>query len=267
MNSIALELGPITIYWYSITMFLAILTATILIVIESKKQKVNKDDLIDLIFYGIICGILGARIYYVLFNLDYYLQDPIEIIKIWHGGIAIHGAIIGGLIFLIFFSKKKKLNVLKMMDIIAVGLIIAQAIGRWGNFFNQEAHGTATTLSFLKSLHLPNFIIEGMHINGVYYHPTFLYESIWCLLGFIILLIVRKNKKINIGQISGIYLVWYGIERFFVEGLRTDSLMLASIKVAQVVSIIYIISGIVLFLLYIIKKDKKHKYHELRKGD
>ena len=267
MSSIALELGPITIYWYSITMFLAILTATILIVIESKKQKVNKDDLIDLIFYGIICGILGARIYYVLFNLDYYLQDPIEIIKIWHGGIAIHGAIIGGLIFLIFFSKKKKLNVLKMMDIIAVGLIIAQAIGRWGNFFNQEAHGTATTLSFLKSLHLPNFIIEGMHINGVYYHPTFLYESIWCLLGFIILLIVRKNKKINIGQLSGIYLVWYGIERFFVEGLRTDSLMLASIKVAQVVSIIYIISGIVLFLLYIIKKDKKHKYHELRKGD
>ena len=267
MNSIALELGPITIYWYSITMFLAILTATLLIVIESKKQKVNKDDLIDLIFYGIICGILGARIYYVLFNLDYYLQDPIEIIKIWHGGIAIHGAIIGGLIFLIFFSKKKKLNILKMMDIIAVGLIIAQAIGRWGNFFNQEAHGTATTLSFLKSLHLPNFIIEGMHINGVYYHPTFLYESIWCLLGFIILLIVRKNKKINIGQLSGIYLVWYGIERFFVEGLRTDSLMLASIKVAQVVSIIYIISGIVLFLLYIIKKDKKHKYHELRKGD
>ena len=267
MSSIALELGPITIYWYSITMFLAILTATILIVIESKKQKVNKDDLIDLIFYGIICGILGARIYYVLFNLDYYLQDPIEIIKIWHGGIAIHGAIIGGLIFLIFFSKKKKLNVLKMMDIIAVGLIIAQAIGRWGNFFNQEAHGGETTLSFLKSLHLPNFIIEGMHINGVYYHPTFLYESIWCLLGFIILLIVRKNKKINIGQLSGIYLVWYGIERFFVEGLRTDSLMLASIKVAQVVSIIYIISGIVLFLLYIIKKDKKHKYHELRKGD
>ena len=267
MNSIALELGPITIYWYSITMFLAILTATILIVIESKKQKVNKDDLIDLIFYGIICGILGARIYYVLFNLDYYLQDPLEIIKIWHGGIAIHGAIIGGLLFLIFFSKKKKLNVLKMMDIIAVGLIIAQAIGRWGNFFNQEAHGTATTLSFLKSLHLPNFIIEGMHINGVYYHPTFLYESIWCLLGFIILLLIRKNKKINIGQLSGIYLVWYGIERFFVEGLRTDSLMLASIKVAQVVSIIYIISGIVLFLLYIIKKDKKHKYHELRKGD
>jgi phosphatidylglycerol:prolipoprotein diacylglycerol transferase len=100
MNSIALELGPITIYWYSITMFLAILTATILIVIESKKQKVNKDDLIDLIFYGIICGILGARIYYVLFNLDYYLQDPLEIIKIWHGGIAIHGAIIGGLLFL-----------------------------------------------------------------------------------------------------------------------------------------------------------------------
>ena len=106
-----------------------------------------------------------------------------------------------------------------------------------------------------------------MHINGVYYHPTFLYESIWCLLGFILLLLVRKNKKINTGQLSGIYLVWYGIERFFVEGLRTDSLMLGSIRIAQVVSIIYIISGIILFLFYIVKKDKKHKYHELKKGD
>ena len=198
MNSVALEVGPIKIYWYSLTMFAAILVATILIVRESKKQKINDNILIDLIFYGIISGILGARIYYVLFNLDYYLQDPLEIIKIWHGGIAIHGAIIGGLIFLILYSKKKKLNVLKMMDIIAVGLIIAQAIGRWGNFFNQEAHGVETSLSFLKSLHLPNFIIEGMHINGVYYHPTFLYEGSLNLILLLIIIFMTKRKSLEV---------------------------------------------------------------------
>jgi phosphatidylglycerol:prolipoprotein diacylglycerol transferase len=247
MNSIALELGPITIYWYSITMFLAILTATILIVIESKKQKVNKDDLIYLIFYGIICGILGARIYYVLFNLDYYLQDPLETIKIWHGGIAIHGAIIGGLLFLIFFSKKKKLNVLKMMDIIAVGLIIAQAIGRWGNFFNQEAHGVETSLSFLKSLHLPKFIIEGMHINGVYYHPTFLYESIGNVIVFFVLYKLAKNRKFS-GQIACGYFIGYAFVRFFVEGLRTDSLMLGPIRVSQALSLLLFIASLCIYI-------------------
>lgn len=267
MNSVALEVGPIKIYWYSILVFIAIVTATILITREAKRQKIDDNTMVDLIFYGIIFGILGARTYYVLFNLDYYLQYPLEIIKIWHGGLAIHGGVIGGLIFLIIYCKKKKLNLLKMMDIMAVGLIIAQAIGRWGNFFNQEAYGAETTLSFLKSLHLPNFIIEGMHINGVYYHPTFLYESVWCLLGFIILILVRKNKKINIGQLSGIYFVWYGIERFFVEALRTDSLMLGPIKMAQLVSIIYVIAGTILFLYYIVKKDNNHKYHELKKGD
>ena len=257
MNSVALEVGPIKIYWYSLTMFAAILVATILIVRESKKQKINDNILIDLIFYGIISGILGARIYYVLFNLDYYLQDPLEIIKIWHGGIAIHGAIIGGLIFLILYSKKKKLNVLKMMDIIAVGLIIAQAIGRWCNFFNQEAYGRIVTISFLKKLYLPNFIIQNMYIDGYYREPTFLYESFFSFVGFLIIILLRKKKNIKVGQLTGIYLIWYGIERLVIETFRSDSLMFGNIKIAQLISIIFILTGVFLFN----KNRKKDKFY------
>ena len=136
-----------------------------------------------------------------------------------------------------------------MLDIIVVGLLIGQAIGRWGNFFNGEAHGPATTLTFLQSLHLPNFIIEGMKINGTYYQPTFLYESIWCLIGFVLLLIFRRRKYCKIGQVTALYLAWYGIGRYIIEGLRTDSLMFFNFKIAQIVSLILIISGLIILIV------------------
>lgn len=260
MDRVLFDLGIFQIKWYSFLIFIGVITASFLIIKEAKSKKIDTDTIIDILFYGIIIGILGARIYYVLFNLNYYLSNPVEIIQIWNGGLAIHGGIIAGLIFLIIYSKKKKLNLLLLLDIAVVGLIIAQTIGRWGNFFNGEAYGRVVSLNFLKSLHLPKFIIDGMYIGGEYREPTFLYESIFSMICFVVLLIVRRLKNIKTGQICGIYFIWYGIERFIIETFRSDSLMLGPLKIAQIVSILSLILGIYLFTRNI--KNSKKLYKE-----
>ena len=256
MNSTLVDLGFIEIKWYSFFMFMAMVTASVLVVLESRKKGLDKDTLIDMIFYSLLIGILGARTYYVLFNLSYYMRNPIEIISIWHGGLAIHGALIASLIFLIIYTKKKKLNLLLILDMVVVGLILAQAIGRWGNFFNGEAFGREVTRTFLENLHLPKMIIEGMYIDGAYREPTFLYESISSVLGFIVLIIIRNIKKIKTGTLSSIYLMWYGITRCIIESFRSDSLMLGEIKVAQLISLISIVAGIILLI-----KSRKNTYY------
>ena len=190
MNSVAIKIGLIEITWYSIFILSGVIIGYILICKEAKKLNLDEKFINDSIFWGVILGILGARIYYVLFNLDYYLSYPSEIIKIWNGGLAIHGGIIAGLLVFMYFCHKYKVNLLKYLDIIVPSLVLAQAIGRWGNFFNGEAHGSIVTLDFLKRMHLPKFIIDGMYINGNYYHPTFLYESFFCVLCFIVLFIL-----------------------------------------------------------------------------
>jgi len=205
-----------------------------------------------------IWGIIGARLYYVIFNFKEYQNNLLDIFKIWEGGLAIYGGVIAGLLTVIYQSKKRNQSIIKTTDIIVPGLILAQAIGRWGNFFNQEAYGSIVTLEFLKSLHLPNFIIEGMHINGLYYHPTFLYESIWCLLGFILLLILRKITKRKKGITTFTYFIWYGIGRFVIEGLRTDSLYIGNIRISQLVSLILILVGLIGIIISI-KKGKKNE--------
>jgi len=258
MNRILFEIGPITIYWYSVTMLLAVLTGIYLATKESKKQGMYSF-VSELVTYIIIFGIIGARIYYVIFNFDNYKYDLLSIFKIWEGGIAIYGAIIGGFIAIIYLAKKRKQSIIKTTDIIVPGLLLAQSIGRWGNFFNQEAHGTEVSLEFLQNLHLPNFIIEGMHIEGTYYHPTFLYESIWCLLGFIILITIRKLTKRKDGIMTFSYFIWYGIGRLFIEGLRTDSLYLGDFRISQLVSILLIITGILGIIISILKGKKKWK--------
>ena len=255
MKQVAFSIGPFSVTLYSICILIGIILATYIIEKESQKYNISKSFIMNLIFWCIIFGILGARIYYVLFNLDYYSAYPLEIVKIWNGGLAIHGGIIAGTLTLVLYCKKYHIDILRMIDISVVGLIIGQAIGRWGNFFNMEAHGSVVSKSFLEGLHLPNFIIDGMYINGNYYHPTFLYESIFCLIGFILLILVRKNKKIKTGNITGLYLIWYGIVRFFIESLRTDSLMFGSLKMAQIVSILMIIGGIILIIITSIKCD------------
>lgn len=270
MDRVALELGPIQIYWYSIFIFLGLLTASILIFKEARKRNIDEDFLINLIFNTIIIGLIGARVYYVLFNIPYYVSNPIEILAVWNGGLAIHGGIFAALAFILIYCKKKNINSLQLLDIIVVGLIIAQAIGRWGNFFNSEAYGQVTTYAELKAQQIPTFIINGMYILGEYRQPTFFYESTWCFAGFLAMLIIRKYKYLKRGQLTGFYLFWYGLGRLLIESLRTDSLMLGPIKIAQVVSMVFIITGIVLFFYNLIKStptDKRLYTEDLSPND
>lgn len=249
MNPIAFEIGPIAVRWYSVFIFLALLIAGSLALNETKKWKITEDFIINLLFFLIPIAIIGARLYYVIFNWSYYSTNLIEILEIWNGGLAIHGGIIAGIIWIIIYTKKNKVDTLRVLDIFATYTLLGQAIGRFGNFFNQEAHGPACSLAFLQKLHLPDFIINGMYINGTYYQPTFLYESLWCLLGFIVILLFRHFKKyLKLGQLTSFYLVWYGIGRFFIEALRTDSLMIGSLKQAQIISIVMVLVGITMYI-------------------
>lgn len=257
MNRTILSIGNFHIYWYSVLIATGIIIGLYLLMKEASKQNISKDTIIDIAFYTIIWGIIGARIYYVIFNIKPYLSNPLSILYVWEGGLAIYGGIIGGLITLAYQTKKKNIALGKLTDMIVPSLILAQAIGRWGNFFNQEAHGGIVTLEFLKKIHIPNFIIKGMYINGNYYHPTFFYESLWCLLGFILLIIIRRLlKNSKDGTLTFIYLIWYGIGRFFIEGLRTDSLYLGIFRISQIVSIVIIIIGII-GLIYNKRKEVK----------
>ena len=256
MNSTIVDLGFISIKWYSIMILLAVIVGGIIGYRECIKKGMKQDTFIDMVFYGLILCILGARLYYVLFNLSYYGSNPLEILMIWHGGLAIHGGLLVAIIFLYFFCKKKNLNLFLVLDIVVVSIIIGQAIGRWGNFFNGEAYGRVVTLEFLKNLHLPQFIIKGMYIDGSYREPTFLYESICSVIGFVVLLIIRNLKKARTGMLTSFYCIWYGITRCIIETFRSDSLMLGSIKIAQVVSVLGIILGVVLFI-----KSKKNQLY------
>lgn len=261
MNSVMLDLGFIKIYWYSFFILMGVIVGYFLAIKESKKFKIPKEYMLNYFFYVLIFGLLGARTYYVIFNFAEYQNNLIDIFKVWEGGLAIHGGIIAGIIVTIVYTKKYNIPFFRIADIMVISLIIGQCIGRWGNFFNGEAHGPSTTLSFLQSLHLPKFIIDGMFIRGTYYQPTFLYESLGCLIGFIILIFVRKRKRLILGDLTGIYLIWYGIIRFFIEGLRTDSLLFFSLKAAQIVSVIMVVSGILIIVLTrCIHKYKKY-YH------
>ena len=259
MDRVFISIGPINIYWYSVLIVLAIVIGIFLSLNDSKKNGLGKDFLYDMIFYLIPIAIIGARLYYVIFNFSLFKDNLLDIFKVWEGGLAIYGAVIACIIFIISYCKKKEKNILLTLDTLAPYLILGQAIGRWGNFINKEAHGALTTYEYLKSMHLPNFIIEGMYINDSYYIPTFLYESIWCILGFIILMIIKKKNKFkNKGIIVFGYFIWYGIGRFFIEGLRTDSLYLGIFRISQIVSIILILIGII-GIIYVVRRDKKCK--------
>lgn len=252
IDPVAFNLGPLSVRWYGIIIAVGILLGYFVAQRALVKAGLHKDTLVDIIFYSALLGFIAARIYFVIFQWPYYAENPGEIIKIWHGGIAIHGGLIGGFIAGVIVCKVKNLNPFQIGDIVAPSIILAQGIGRWGNFMNHEAHGGPVSRAFLEQLHLPNFIIENMYINGQYYHPTFLYESIWDVAGFIILVNIRKHLKL--GETFFLYLTWYSIGRFFIEGLRTDSLMLTSnIRVAQLVSILLILISISLIVYRRIK--------------
>ena len=257
LNRVFLQLGPITIYWYAVFIMSGVALGLFLAIREGKTMGINSEFFYDLVTYGLPISIIGARIYYVAFSWDYYSSHPEDIIKIWQGGIAIHGAIIAAFIFGYFFCKKRKVSFWLVADIASVSFIIAQAIGRWGNFMNQEAHGgvvPGATLDaqreFLQSLFIPDFIVNNMYINGAYYHPTFLYESLWNMVGCLfIVFVLRKLPKLLVGEIAAFYAVWYSTGRYMVEGMRTDSLMLTeSIRMAQFISITTIVLVLILVI-------------------
>lgn len=248
IDPVAFALGPIQVNWYGVIIGLGIALALWLAIREGEKRGLDNDLFADLMLWAIPISILSARIYYVIFQWDYYSQHPSEIPAVWNGGIAIHGALIGAVVTAYFFTKKKNVSFWKVADIAAPSIILGQAIGRWGNFINQEAHGGEVTRAFLENLMLPDFIINQMYINGAYYQPTFLYESVWNLLGFVLLMSLRK-VNLRRGEIFLSYVIWYSIGRFFIEGLRTDSLMLTDmLRIAQVISIGLIVLAVGLWI-------------------
>ncbi|MBB6449110.1 phosphatidylglycerol:prolipoprotein diacylglycerol transferase [Geomicrobium halophilum] len=240
INPVAFEIGPIQLYWYGIIIVGSAFLGLWLAVRESERRGLPKDTFVDLVFIGFPVSVLFARLYYVLFSWEYYSANPEKIIAIWEGGLAMHGVLIGAVLTVIVFSRVRNISFWQLVDIMAPSLILAQAIGRWGNFINQEAHGGPVTREFLESLYLPDFIISQMNINGTFYHPTFLYESIWNFGGFIVLMLLRR-VNLRRGELFLTYIIYYSIGRFFIEGLRTDSLMLTDhLRMAQVVSLLLI---------------------------
>lgn len=245
MNPIAFYIFGISIKWYGILIAAGMGLGIILASYNCKYRQINFDSLLDVVLISLPIGVIGARLYYVIFQFNEYRNNLINVFNIRQGGLAIHGGIIFAMASALIITKHKKINFLKAADVAAPSIIIAQAIGRWGNFFNGEAHGGPVSYDFIK--HFPGFIQNGMHIGGVYYHPTFLYESIWDLFVFIMLMaILRKNKKKGIVFFT--YLGMYSIGRFLIEGLRTDSLMLGPIRMAQFVSL----CGIIIWILFLV---------------
>lgn len=242
------EIFGMNIYWYGVIIAIGLILAVLYGTLNSKRLGINPDKLLNCIIVGVITGIIGARAYYVLFNLDYYSQYPNKIFAINEGGLAIYGGIIGALIGGLIVAKISKMNIPATLDVASVGFLIGQGIGRWGNFFNQEAYGTATTLPW-------GMVSEGT--NDVIVHPCFLYESLWCLLGALLLHLFSRSKfrKYN-GQMALLYLVWYGAERAIVEGLRTDSLLIpnTNLRVSQLLSILLCVIGLTLLIILYVKK-------------
>ncbi|BAY90460.1 MULTISPECIES: prolipoprotein diacylglyceryl transferase [unclassified Tolypothrix] len=252
------RIGPITIRWYGLLIATAVLIGVSLSQYLAKRRNVNPDLLSDLSIWLVIGAIPAARLYYVLFQWPEYAQHPDRIIAIWQGGIAIHGAILGGLVAALIFAKLKQVSFWQLADLVAPSLILGQAIGRWGNFFNSEAFGDPTNLPW--KLYIPPDRRPPELINFEYFHPTFLYESLWDLMVFAVLLTLffrslQGKPRLKIGTLFLTYLATYSLGRLWIEGFRTDSLMLGPLRMAQVVSLIGIIVGLAgLAWLYIAKR-------------
>lgn len=281
INNIAFYVFSRPIYFYALSIVTGIVVAYVYALNTASKIGFKEDNLYDGFIWGALIGILGARIYYAIFSWDSFKDNPLKIITgFFEGaqGLAIHGAIIGAGLFAYFFCKKRKEDFLTLGEMLAPGFLIGQIFGRWGNFFNKEAHGgpIADTVlksrEFLDKLPIPKFVVDQMYIyeNGIttYMHPTFLYESVWNLIGLTVILVVRKKwKKYYYGDAVLYYLVWYGLGRFMIESLRTDALMMhffgIELRTAQVVSSLMIIAGVVLFILRRVFKYKPISYIEM----
>ncbi|RJX40332.1 prolipoprotein diacylglyceryl transferase [Paenibacillus pinisoli] len=231
INPVLFEIGGLSIRWYGLILGLGALAGLLLAVREGKRFGIKPDFFMDLLLLGAPSAIIAARIYYVAFSWDQYKDRPLDMFKIWEGGIAIYGAIIGAFICGIIYARYKGYRFLRIADIAVPSILVGQMIGRWGNFMNQEAYGGPVSEEFLRNtLHIPSFIVNHMFIvdqaiqEGAYRHPAFLYESLWSLVGLAILFILRRQKFLRVGELTAAYFIWYSIGRFFIEALRIDSL-------------------------------------------
>ena len=242
---IALELGPLRMYWYGIFIGGALLLGVNLSTWLAERRKMDPDMVADLAFALVLGALPGARIYYVLFQWRDYVGHPEKMIAIWEGGIAIHGAVLGGMLAGWAFARWRKISFWALTDIVVPSLILGQAIGRWGNFFNSEAYGAPTDLPW-KLLIPPDRRMVGFE-SVAYYHPTFLYESVWNLgvFGLVMVLVLKFGQRLKPGMLFCFYAIAYSCGRFWIEGLRTDSLMAGPLKMAQLVSLVGIVLGAV----------------------
>ena len=272
-----LDLGFTTVRWYGVIIAFGFLLAVLFGGRIAYKWKINLDKMIDVLLYGTIGGIVGARLYYVAFKWDYYGQHLSDIFKIWEGGLAIYGGIIGGILAAFIVCKIEKLNFFNLLDMVSMSLLIGQGIGRWGNYANQEAFGSLTNKNWgMMSDTVAEYISRNASYfglgnvdnvkqyiadNDLYVHPTFFYESVWCILGFFVLYIIMKKRRKFSGQLFLCYGVWYGFERMVVEGLRSDSLYIGntSIRVSQALSAVLMLVSLVLLISLYVKFTKHPK--------
>lgn len=240
IDPIAFTLGPLEVRWYGILIAAAFFIGSLLALKEVERQGWDQDQFLNVLIVSIPSSIIGARLYYVIFEWDYYSRFPSQILATWQGGLAIHGGIIAGLLAGYLMLRKYGRSFWQALDIIAPSLILGQAIGRWGNFFNQEAYGYEVD---------PGQIPWAMYIDGAYRHPTFLYESLWNLAIFAFLLWIRRRKDLERGDVFLLYAILYSVGRFIIEGLRTDSLMLTpTLRVAQVLSVtVIVVAGAIMY--------------------
>ena len=256
VDRVAFELFGKPIYWYGVIIMLGIVAAFAHALIRSKREGFTTDDVLDMGIFTVLFGVLGARLYYVVTTLDTHeYKNFIDVIAIWEGGLAIYGGIIAGCTALVLTAVYKKINPLKVMDAVAPGVMLAQAIGRWGNFMNGEAFGYEVPEgSFLYPFRM-GLISDYTGSEMKYYHPTFLYESLWNIVGFVIITLLYRKKKFN-GQVALMYFTWYGFGRMFIEGLRTDSLYVGPFRISQVVGAVCFLAGSALLIAGFILSHK-----------
>lgn len=257
IDPVAFTIGSVQIRWYAIIISAGFILAAIYCFRRAKRFGIDLDRLTDIVLGGLVGGIIGARAYYVLFKLDYYAANPLEIFQIWNGGLAIYGGLIGAILVGWLVARWRRTKFTPVLDLAGLGFLIGQGIGRWANFVNVEAFGSNTTLpwgmsgstitSYL-SQHSGELSAYGVTVDpALPVHPTFLYESLWCLLGFAVLHFYAKHRKFD-GELFLFYSMWYGVGRFFIEGLRTDSLMLGQIRVSQLLAGLIVVAALVVWL-------------------
>ena len=237
-----LQIGSLTIYYYGIIIACGLILAVLYGCKRSKEFGIKEDDLVDGVLWVTPFAIACARLYYCIFSWDYYSRNPIEILYIWEGGLAIYGGVLGALAGCIAFCKIKKIKVAALLDLVLLGFLIGQSIGRWGNFMNREAFGAETEFFLRMGL------LNSRNATIIYVHPTFLYESVWNAIGFVLLHFLSKRRRYD-GQIALLYAAWYGFGRAFIEGLRTDSLWWGPFRVSQLLAAVSCFAAVIALLV------------------